>query len=51
METIKTIAIFFMMMLVFALPPDCAAEVDGMSLVKIAGLAAFGLILVLIKTV
>ena len=50
METIKTIAIFFMMMLVFALPTDGAAEVAGMSLVKIAGLAAFGLMLVLIMT-
>lgn len=48
MIIIKNLAIFFMMLLVFALPTDGAVEVAGMSLVKIAGLAAFGLTLILI---
>lgn len=48
MNTIRNAAVFFMMLLVFALPTDGAAEVAGMSLVKIAGLMAFGLMLVLI---
>lgn len=47
MNTIRNAAVFFMMMLIFALPTDGAAEVAGMSLVKIAGLMAFGLMLVL----
>ncbi len=36
-----------MMLLVFALPTDGAVEIAGMSLVKIAGLMAFGLTAVL----
>ncbi|MEB4590148.1 O-antigen ligase family protein [Candidatus Thiothrix sp. Deng01] len=48
MNTLRNIAIFFLMMLVFALPTDGAVDVAGMSLVKIAGLMAFGLMFVLI---
>lgn len=48
MNTIRQIAIFFMMLLVFALPTDGAVEIAGMSLVKIAGLMAFGLTAVMI---
>lgn len=43
MNTIKQAAIFFMMLLIFAMPTDGATEIAGMSLVKIAGLMAFGL--------
>ncbi|WGZ92429.1 MAG: O-antigen ligase family protein [Candidatus Thiothrix putei] len=43
MNTLRNAAVFFMMILVFALPTDGAVEVAGMSLVKIAGLMAFGL--------
>ena len=48
MNTLRNAAVFFMMLLVFALPTDGAAEIAGMSLVKLAGLMAFGLMLVLI---
>jgi O-antigen ligase len=48
MKIILSLAIFFLMMLVFALPTDGGVEVAGMSLVKIAGLMAFGLTAVLI---
>lgn len=48
MQLIRTLAIFWMMVLVFALPTDGAVEVAGMSLVKIAGLLSFGLAAVLI---
>lgn len=50
MNTIRYIAVFFMLVLVFALPTDGVAEVAGMSLVKIAGLMTFGLTLILIVT-
>jgi len=43
MNHLRQTAIAFMMVLVFALPTDGAVEVAGMSLVKIAGLMAFGL--------
>ncbi len=43
MNHLRQAAIVFMMVLVFALPTDGAVEVAGMSLVKIAGLMAFGL--------
>jgi O-antigen ligase len=43
MNYVHNAAVFFMMVLVFALPTDGAVEVAGMSLVKIAGLMAFGL--------
>lgn len=43
MNTVKQAAIFFMMLLIFAMPTDGATEIAGMSLVKIAGLMAFGL--------
>lgn len=48
MHAIRSAAILFMLLLVFALPTDGAAEVAGMSLVKIAGLMAFGLTVVLL---
>ncbi|QTR47444.1 O-antigen ligase family protein [Thiothrix litoralis] len=48
MNSIRSAAIFFMMLLAFALPTDGAVEIAGMSLVKIAGLMAFGLAAVLI---
>lgn len=48
MDTLRKAAVFFMMMLVFALPTDGAAEIAGMSLVKIAGLMSFGLAAVLL---
>lgn len=48
MDTLKKLAVFFMLLLVFALPTDGIAEIAGMSLVKVAGLMAFGLTLVLI---
>ncbi|WMP18133.1 O-antigen ligase family protein [Thiothrix lacustris] len=48
MNSIRSIAIFFMMLLAFALPTDGAVEIAGMSLVKIAGLMGFGLMAVLI---
>lgn len=47
MNTIRNLAVVFMMLLVFAMPTDGAVEVAGMSLVKIAGLMAFGLTVVL----
>lgn len=47
MNAIRNAAIFFMMLLVFALPTDGAVEIAGMSLVKIAGLMVFGLAAVL----
>ncbi|OQW97519.1 MAG: hypothetical protein BWK73_54245 [Thiothrix lacustris] len=47
MNTLRNIAMFFVMLLVFALPTDGAVEIAGMSLVKIAGLMAFGLTAVL----
>lgn len=43
MNHLRQAAMVFMMVLVFALPTDGAVEVAGMSLVKIAGLMAFGL--------
>lgn len=48
MNAIRHAAIFFMLVLVFALPTDGAFEIAGMSLVKIAGLLVFGLTAVLI---
>lgn len=48
MKIILSLAIFFLMVLIFALPTDGGVEVAGMSLVKIAGLMAFGLTIVLI---
>jgi O-antigen ligase len=50
MNTLRYIALFFMLLLVFALPTDGAADIAGVSLVKIAGLMAFGMTLVLIVT-
>lgn len=47
MNTIRNLAVVFMMLLVFAMPTDGAVEIAGMSLVKIAGLMAFGLTVVL----
>jgi hypothetical protein len=47
MNAIRSVAMLFMMLLVFALPTDGAVEIAGMSLVKIAGLMAFGLTAVL----
>ncbi|MFN3785736.1 MAG: O-antigen ligase family protein [Thiothrix sp.] len=48
MHVIRSAAVFFMLLLVFALPTDGAVEVAGMSLVKIAGLMAFGLTAILL---
>lgn len=48
MNAIRHAAMLFMLLLVFALPTDGAVEIAGMSLVKIAGLMAFGLTAVLL---
>lgn len=48
MIIIKNIAILCLMLLVFALPTDGVVEIAGMSLVKLAGFAVFGLTLILL---
>lgn len=48
MNTLRSLAMICMLLLVSALPTDGAVEIAGMSLVKIAGLLAFGLTAVLV---
>ncbi|MGB3918431.1 MAG: O-antigen ligase family protein, partial [Thiothrix litoralis] len=49
MNIIKSIAFFFMLLLVFALPTDSptAPEIAGMSLVKISGLMVFSFVMIM----